>query len=116
MASIGLSYTTPSINPTQNFIPINDGTLNFADSVMYYGGGRLVTKPAGVTKGLSLDFTANIYSIGDTNILQCGTGLPSKAFAVSGTGLTSVGSGGASGQHLIVQVNGTTYKIALDLP
>lgn len=114
MASIGLSYTAPSLNPTPNYIPINDGTVNFADSRLFFQNGRLVTKDAGTTKGLSLDFNANIYSIGDTNILQCGTGLPSKAFAVSGSGLTAVGSGGASGQHLIVQVNGTTYKIALD--
>jgi len=116
MASIGLSYTAPNLNPTTGFLPVNNGTINFADSIIYYGGGRLVSKPGGVVKGFSLDFTGNIYQIGDTNYLQCGTGLPSKAFAVAGSGITAVGSGGASGQHLIVQANGTTYKIALDLP
>lgn len=116
MASIGLSYTAPNLNPTTGRLPYNNGTINFADSVINYGGGRLTTVFGGVTKGLSFDFGSNIYGIGDTNTLQVGTGLPSKAFAASGAGITTVGSGGSSGQHLIVQVNGTAYKIALDLP
>jgi len=116
MASIGLSYTAPNLNPTPNYVPYNNGTINFADSVINYAGGRLSTKPGGVQKGLSLDFTGNIYGIGDTNYIQCGSGIVGKAFQAGGTGITSVGSGGASGQHLIVQVNSTVYKIALDLP
>lgn len=113
MAGISISYTTPNINPTPNFLPINNGTLNFGDSCIYYGSGRLQTKIGGVNKGMSLDFGANIYSIGDTQTLSVGTGLGGYAFVASGTNLTETFAGGSSGKHLIIQINGTIYKIQL---
>ena len=115
MAGISLTYTTPNINPTANYLPINNGTANFGDSVIYGGSNRLVTKPGGVTKGFSLDFGSNVYLLGDTNSFSIGTGVPT-AFALAGTGLTSGSAGGVSGQHLIFTINGTIYKIALNLP
>ena len=115
MGSISLSYTAPNLNPTSGYLPINNGTVNFADSVIFYGANRLISKPGGVTKGFQFDFSSNIYTIGDTNYLQFGTGVSNRAFNAVGSGITAIGSGGSSGQHLIVQVNGTSYKIALDL-
>ena len=91
MAGISLTYTTPNINPTANYLPINNGTANFADSVLFGGSNRLVTKPGGVTKGFSLDFGSNVYSLGDTNSFSIGTGVPT-AFALAGTGLTGGGA------------------------
>lgn len=116
MASINFSYTGSLLNPTVGYVPYNDGSTSFADSVLQYSGGRLVTIPSGVVKGIQLDFTANTYTLGDGNSIQIGTGVANKAFALVGTGITAATAGGAAGQHLIISVNGTSYKIALLLP
>jgi hypothetical protein len=114
MASINITYTRSLLNPTVGYVPYNDGSTSFADSVLQYSGGRLVTISSGVTKGLQFDFGTNIYTFGDTNYMQIGTGVPNKAFNLVGTGITAATAGTAAGQpHLIVSVNGIPYKIQL---
>jgi hypothetical protein len=114
MASISLIYTTPKLNPTTGFLPYNNGTVNFADSVLYNIPGRLSSFYGSTQKGLSLDFTSNLYTLGDSNYLQVGSGATGIALTVAGIGITAPTAGSAAGQpHLIVNVNGTLYKIQL---
>lgn len=113
MASISLTYTTPELNPTTGFLPYNNGTVNFADSYLSNIPGRLASFYGGLQKGLSLDFVSNLYTIGDSNYLQVGSGASGLAFTIAGSGITAPTAGGASGQHLITNINGTLYKIQL---
>lgn len=118
MAGISLSRVS-GINPTSPYIPYNGGAAGFLDSPLRFdtsAGGRLATWYAGQQKGLLIENNGNLTTIGDSITIKVGSGLPGVAMTANGAGITSGSSGGASGQHLVIGVNGTGYKIPLNNP
>jgi hypothetical protein len=77
------------------------------------------------SNGLEIDFTNTTYAIGDYAYLNLGTAIVindnSKSIDLQtegyvnfkGGNFLSPNSGGSSGDHLIISVNGTQYKIQL---
>ena len=80
------------------------------------------------TPTVPLDVTGNIRSStsvltpqvgnpsGNLNIRVDNTGAGGTLSFTGGTGLLSASAGGSSGQHLVVTINGTAYKIKLENP
>lgn len=114
MASISITNNS-GLNPTSPYIPYNNGGV-FGDSPLRFdalAGGRLASWFGGVQKGILIETNGTLTTIGDTGInLKVGSANPNIAATITGS-VTSGTSGGASGQHLIITVNGSTYKIAL---
>lgn len=71
----------------------------------------IYTEYNGNDLGLKLDFSSNKYTFGSTTeYIGIDTG---NNTLIAGANLTSATAGGASGQHLKININGTNYKIAL---
>jgi hypothetical protein len=74
------------------------------------------------SKGLFLDFGNEIYSFGDNNAKAIFDNtnqyieLQTTNLIFTGAALESGSSGGNSGQHLVITLNGTQYKIKLENP
>lgn len=76
-------------------------------------------------KGLKLDFLNDLYFLGDYNGLTNSTQIiiangskeitlwAENSLQFKGAGLQSASAGGSSGEHLVIYLNGTQYKIAL---
>ena len=91
-----------------------DGLMNV--SYFNYNGNDI---------GLKLDFANNLYFLGDYNGLTNSTQIiinngnkditlwAENSLQLKGAGLQSASAGGSSGDHLVIYLNGTQYKIAL---
>ncbi len=117
MAGIKISGGNASVNPTSGFLPYNNAG-SFADSSIFQDGTSKIAAYFGsVEQGLSIDAGAFQFSIGDIDSQQNGLSLQiddtNRLFRFVGTGITAATAGGASGQHLIINVSGTTYKLNL---
>jgi hypothetical protein len=83
------------------------------------------TNVNGNDKGLNLDFSNNVYSLGDYNGITNNTSVSiddankiitlktEGDLVLTGSSLQSSTAGGSSGEHLIITLNGNPYKIAL---
>jgi len=117
-----------TINPTNNFIPVRSNATTFIDSVLQNGSDYLKSIYSTNDIGLFLDFANNVYSLGDYNGLNLNTSMfiddnnklitfkTEGSLIFTGLSLQSPSSGGNSGEHLIIVLNGNTYKIKLELP
>lgn len=121
----GISYNVPASgaakNPTQNYIPVNLGLTNFSDSDLYnFSGQTMYPIPNGVIQGFFLDFPNKRISLGDFGPTDLALVIDSTNqvynFTGDPTAIESSTAGGSSGNHLVIQVNGVTYKIKLENP
>jgi len=114
MASITLTNNS-GLNPTTPYIPYNGGGV-FLDSPLRFdasSGGRLATWYSGIQKGILIETNGTLTTIGDNSInIKVGSANSGIAATINGS-VTSATSGGVSGQHLVVNVNGAAYKIQL---
>jgi hypothetical protein len=84
-------------------------------------GGRhsWFTAGSGIA-GNSISYTQVMMITGNTNLIIGSTNDPGQKLYLNGSlridGQQSATSGGNSGQHLIINLDGTTYKIKLELP
>lgn len=117
MAAILLNNQS-GLNPTSPFLPYNGGGV-FLDSPLRFDtahGGRLASWYNGVQKGILIENNGTLTTIGDSTInLNVGSANLGIAMTINGS-VTSGTSGGASGQHLNVTINGSSYKLALFNP
>jgi len=75
------------------------------------GDEIIFTTGFGIQKGLILDFGNEKFTLGSTTE-YIGIDTLNNTL-IAGANLTSGTAGGASGQHLKININGTNYKIAL---
>jgi len=98
--------------------------------------GAIYTQGYATQDGILLDFSTNQYSFGDYNAIYNNTHIFIKdqikvislitnggeisqtadLLRFTGTGLQSNTSGGNSGEHLVITLNGSQYKIKLENP
>jgi hypothetical protein len=84
------------------------------------GSEQIKTWHNGNNRGLQLDFTNLIYTLGDYNgatnqyFITIDDGLGELRF--NGANLQSNTASGNSGEHLVIWLNGTNYKIKLENP
>lgn len=99
-----------------DFINQTNGTYIMIDN----GSEQIKTWHNGNNRGLQLDFTNLIYTLGDYNgatnqyYITIDDGLGELRF--NGANLQSNTAGGNSGEHLVIWLNGTNYKIKLENP
>lgn len=109
------SFNNRSQNPSYQALPYNAGNV-FLDSAIYQSDlvKYLSTRePSGNEAGIILDFNNRTFVLGDSEtFINIGSG--TLGIYIQGIGITSSTSGGASGQHLIVKVNGINQKIQLN--
>ena len=115
------------------FILTNSFTLlgsynatNYLYLTIDYGNNSISTfNTNGTSKGLKLDFTNNVYQFGSYtgggNYIQIldstkNIELLTTNLTFTGAALQSNTSGGNSGEHLVITLNGTQYKIKLENP
>lgn len=114
MAAILLNNQS-GLNPTSPFLPYNGGGV-FLDSPLKFdaaSGGRLASWYNNVQKGILIENSGTLTTIGDNTInVKVGSANLGIAMTINGF-VTSGTSGGASGQHLNVTINGSSYKLAL---
>lgn len=96
--------------PSNGYAEVMSGTNNYSGSNSFDGScPRTAIAPV-----INNDITNKIYVDGRTSVVgsttTSGLVLTGDAALLSGT------SGGNSGQHLVVVVNGATYKIKLENP
>jgi hypothetical protein len=134
MASINISSSV--LNPTNKFLPIKSNN-EFDDSMLCQQSTNVLTSinvNTQNTNGISIDNNIGKYRFGDIEgnfngqilditeldslritakkyfILQINDSLPE--IRINGS-VTSGSAGGNSGQHLVLKINGTNYKIQL---
>ena len=112
----GLLYILPSsaVNPSSRYVPVNNAGI-FADSnINNVVDTTLNTEVNGVQDGIYLDFNSGRHYIGDgvLNLTMDTTNYEFNFVGPAGS-ILSTGAGGNSGLHLIINVNGTPYKIGL---
>lgn len=109
------SFNNRSQNPSYQALPYNAGNV-FLDSAIYQFDAisYLSTRePSGNEAGITLDFNNSSFILGDSDsYINIGSG--TLGIYIQGIGITSPTSGGASGEHLIVKVNGVNQKIRLN--
>jgi len=115
----GIIYTKPTaqVNPTNRFVPVNNAGV-FADSnINNVVDTTLSTEVNGVQDGINLDFNSGRHFVGDAvlNLTMDTTNYEFNFVGPAGS-ILSTGSGGSSGLHLIINVNGVPYKIKLENP
>lgn len=124
---------TQNAGGDNGFILTNSFTLlgsynatNYLYLTIDYGTNSISTfNSNGTSKGLKLDFTNNVYQFGSytgggnyiqildtTNNIE----LLTTNLTFTGAALQSNSSGGNSGEHLVITLNGTQYKIKLENP
>lgn len=126
------NINTVGTNPTNYYLPVKTGNV-FLDSLLLQNDAASILQTNGfgfelnnVDKAIYLgdwDSGGNgsKISIDDTNLtgeifvnghltLNVGN---SGYLEIAGTGVSSGAAGGASGDHLVITVNGNQYKIAL---
>ena len=117
MASISFNNQS-GVNPTSPFLPYNGGGV-FLDSPLRFdtgSGGRLASWYSGVQKGILIENSGTLTTIGDSTInLKVGSANAGTAMTVNGS-VTSGTVGLLSGQYLNVSINGSSYKLALFNP
>ena len=114
-------------NSSANSVEIGDisGSNNTTIFNVDDNNGQIVSRISGNDKGILIDFANTRYYFGDFNSFDKGTHIfiHDSAQAIrfytqildfNGTALQSSSSSGASGDYLIITLNGTQYKIALD--
>ena len=118
MAAITIGHNNlATINPTNGFLPYNDNNI-FQDSILQQTSPERLTGKTGTTEnGVLIDYPNYIYKFGDFGNTLWGTTIVindvARKIELLGTNLTSGTSGGASGQHLSITINGTGYKLQL---
>jgi hypothetical protein len=98
-----------------DFSNVTNGTYiqieNAAQQIKTYGGNE---------QGLYLDFSSRQFKLGDYMNNQNNYWLEindsAELFALNGNLLLSSSASGNSGQHLVLTINGTQYKIKLENP
>jgi hypothetical protein len=104
------------VDNTNRIITIGD-TENLANSttiIVNDNSGLIKTQYGNLDFGLKLDFINNKYTLGDTTE-YIGIDTANNTL-IAGANLLSGSAGGASGQHLKININGTNYKIELRNP
>ena len=115
MASIVYQTANLSPNPSSNVIPVQSAGL-FIDSNLYnLQNSKLIAQVSGVTAGFEFDFIGSRYAYG-TAVNNVTIDNVAGEISLNGTAITSNSSSGASGRHLVLNINGTQYKIKLENP
>ena len=116
MAKLRLIYNeAQAVNSSETIIPYNLNGV-FSDSWLGYDPlGVLFSIDPTLWFGLYMDIKNGQNYIG-TYTNNIGTDNAINAIIFNGAGITSGTSGGNSGQHLNVAINGSNYKINLNLP
>jgi hypothetical protein len=102
---------------------IGSGTIFSVDDA----NKKIVSFTAGTDNGILIDFFSNRYYFGDFNGINNNTHLfigdsgqtiyfYTENLEFNGTALQSNTSGGNSGEHLVIKLNGNDYKIKLENP
>jgi hypothetical protein len=139
MASIVYTNSNALLNPTTNYLPIK-GSNKLEDSMLCQQSTNFLTSINVTTKntnGISINNNIGRYQLGDIEgnfngqilditefdslrivakkyfILQINDSLPE--IRINGS-VTSGSVGVISGQHLVLKINGTNYKIQLFNP
>lgn len=114
-------------NDSYQFGDIN-GVTNANLFVVNNGTSIIKTMKSGADKGLKLNFPSKAYSFGDFNSVDNGTSIiiddanesinieANTMINLKGAGLVQPSSTPTSNTHLKIFVNGTEYRIKLDLP
>jgi hypothetical protein len=108
------SFNNRSQNPSFESLPYNAGNV-FLDSCIFQGANNYLSSrdPSGNEAGITLDFNNGSFLLGDgDSFINIGAG--TGGIVIQGIGITSPTSGSASGQHLIIKVNGVNQKIKLN--
>lgn len=103
------------------------GDIDINGNYITYNGGTFKSVNGGSDIGLKLDFVNTTYLFGDYNGINKNTyfaiddGNEKMTFRAQflnfvGATLQSNTSSGNSGEHLVIVLNGNTYKIKLELP
>lgn len=102
---------------------IGNGTIFFVDD----NNKTIASSIGGTDNGISINFVSSRYYFGDFNGINNNTHIfiqdgsqnirfYTENLDFNGTALQSGTSGGNSGQHLVITLNGTQYKIKLENP
>ena len=118
MAAISITSNISQTNPTNLFVPYNNGN-DFLDSILKMTSSNSIASIEGSSaQGLSINNTSKVYSIGDIQrtggsvcITLDSTG---NTMAIEGAALIAASAGApAVNKYLTFSNGGTTYKIAL---
>jgi hypothetical protein len=120
MAGIKITGAGAKVNPTNKYLPFNSSGI-FGDSMLRMSAANRLAGMRGPTEnGIYLDNNAYLYKIGDFSVGQNGYGITiddtNRSIKLTGTDLIKPSSGGNSGDHLCITVNGTDYKLELLIP
>jgi small nuclear ribonucleoprotein (snRNP)-like protein len=116
-------------NFSANFVDIGDFSSSFNGTMFSVdvNNEQIVTRNNGQDKGIYIEFTNTNYYLGDFNGIDKNTFLYiedgnetihfyTKILDFNGASLQSNTSGGNSGEHLVITLNGNQYKIKLENP
>ena len=112
--SINLDFINNEIGIYDSSIFIGSNSGNNTLISLSDAGSWITTLYGGNDLGLKLDFTTNKFYLGSTTE-YIGIDTTNNTL-IAGANLTSASSGGNSGQHLKININGTNYKIELKNP
>lgn len=114
MASIVYQTANLSPNPSNRYVPVNNAGVFGDSNINNVVNTTLSTEVNGVQDGINLDFNSGRHFVGDAvlNLTMDTTNYEFNFVGPAGS-ILSTGAGGNSGLHLIINVNGTPYKIGL---
>lgn len=117
MAGIKITGAGASVNPTNKYLPYNKAGI-FSDSMLRMSAANRISGMRGATEnGIYIDNNSYLFKIGDFAGGQNGYGVSiddtNRFIELRGSALINPSSGGSSGDHLCITVNGTAYKLQL---
>jgi hypothetical protein len=111
------------LNDSYTFLGANNSTYFCALNIDYIARTISARDTGNVTKGLNIDFANQVYEFGDTlfsaitcDVLSQNIDFKANDLSFRGASLQSSTASGNSGEHLVISLNGSQYKIRLENP
>lgn len=108
-----VATNTTNTNYTVNFSTASGNTSIRSDTDLTYNPSTNLMTLQNLTASTQVSTPLVVNSTGNVELRCNQTGAGGNIILSGGTGLLSATAGGTSGQHLVLTINGTQYKIAL---